>query len=81
MYLRLPSKETPYSDSVIALFPPILESIRAGIVSPSQLYALAKAKKWDNANFFSALDCLYALGRIELDEERMVLYYVEADPL
>lgn len=81
MCLRLPGKETPYSDSVISLFPPILEALRVGNATPMHLYALAKAQNWDIANFLSALDCLYALGRIEFDEEGLVLNYVEADPL
>ena len=42
---------------------------------------MAVEHKWDLANFFSALDCLYAMGRLTLDEEGMVLRYVETNKM
>ena len=73
MYLRFPSKDTPYAGSMLALFPDILERVQSEETTVEQAYHLA--------NFFSALDCLYAMNRIELDEKRRVLRYVEAAPV
>ena len=81
MYLRFPSKDTPYAGSVFALFPDILERVQSEETTVEQAYQMAVEKQWDLANFFSALDCLYAMNRIELDEERKVLRYVEAAPV
>lgn len=79
--MRFPSKDTPYAGSVFALFPDILEFVQSGETTVEQAYRMAEEKQWDLADFFSALDCLYAINRIELDEERKVLRYVEAAPV
>ena len=79
--MRLPNKDTPYADSVIALFPQILERLEAGEKSIQDMYDFSRKQEWDSANFFSALDCLFAMGRIELDEKRSVLHYVEENPV
>lgn len=81
MYLRFPGKDTPYTESVIALFPPLLEQIQKQDIAVQEAYQMAVERKWDLANFFSALDCLYAMGRITLDEGRMVLRYVEENQM
>lgn len=79
--MRLPNKDTPYADSVIALFPPILNYLQSGNVKVQDMYNHALQQKWDSANFFSALDCLFALGRIDIDKERLVLRHVEENPV
>ena len=81
MFLRFPSKDTPYAGSVFALFPDILERIRSEETTVEQAYQMAVERRWDLANFFSALDCLYAMNRIDLDEKRKVLRYVETTPV
>ena len=81
MFLRFPSKDTPYAGSMLALFPDILERVQSEETTVEQAYQMAVEKQWDLANFFSALDCLYAMNRIELDEKRRVLRYVEAAPV
>ena len=77
MCLRFPDKDTPYAGSVLALFPDILQRIQANETTVEQVYQMALERDWDLANFFSALDCLCAMNRISLDEERKVLHYVE----
>lgn len=77
--MRLPGKDTPYAGSVFALFPAILERLESEETTVQQAYQMAVQEKWDLANFLSALDCLYAMGRITLDEEGTVLRYVETD--
>ena len=77
--MRLPNKVTHYTNSIIALFPDILEALEQQNMSPKELFEIAKSRKNDMADFLSALDCLFALGRIELIEEGRVLRYVERD--
>lgn len=79
--MRFPGKDTPYAESVIALFPAILERLQEQDTTVQQAYQMAVDHKWDLANFFSALDCLYAVGRLTLDEEGMVLRYVETNQM
>lgn len=79
MFLRFPSKDTSYANSIIAYFPAILEELVASDMSVRELYQIAHDNQWDLTNFFAALDSLYALGRIDFDEGRMVLRYVAQD--
>ena len=77
--MKLPSKTTPYERSVLALFPKILRVLREQDKDVSELYTAAGADNY--SDFMSALDCLYALGKIKLDPERRLLQYVETTPL
>ncbi len=77
--MRLPNKVTSYSNSIIARFPDILESLEQRDMSPKELFELSTSGKKDMGDFLSALDCLFALGKIELIEEGRVLHYVGGD--
>ena len=77
--MRLPHKVTPYAKSIIALFPDILEELSQQDMSPKELFEKTKSIKYDMADFLSALDCLFALGKLELIEEGRLLRYVERD--
>lgn len=77
--MRLPSKVTSYANSIIALFPDILEALAEQDRSPKELFELTMSRKNDMADFLSALDCLFALGKIELIEKGRVLRYVKRD--
>lgn len=79
--MRLPNKVTPYAKSIIALFPDILDALTQQDMSPKELFEITKSRKNDMADFLSALDCLFALGKIELIEEGRVLRYVERDSM
>ena len=79
--MRLPNKVIPYANSVIALFPNILGALAQKDMSPNQLFKITHSKKNDMADFLSALDCLFALGKIELIEEGRVLHYVERNSM
>ena len=74
--MRLPNKVTSYANSVVARFPDILVELQQRDVSPKELFELTTSGKKDMGDFLSALDCLFALGKIELNEEGGVLYYV-----
>lgn len=77
--MRLPNKVIPYTNSVIALFPDILEALAQQDMSPKELFEVTAFRKKDMADFLSALNCLFALGKIELIEEGRVLRYVKGN--
>ena len=79
--MRLPNKVTPYMNSVVARFPDILETLMQRDMSPKELFELTTAGKKDMGDFLSALDCLFALGKIELVNERGVLRYVDGNQM
>jgi hypothetical protein len=76
--VKLPSKITSYSESSISKFPYVLKAVREGEKTPLELYSEAKKEHISIAEFMEVLDGLYALRRIDLNEEGK-LYYVERD--
>ena len=50
-------------------------------MSPKELYELTASDKMDMGDFLSALDCLFALGKVELIEEGRVLRYVDRNSM
>lgn len=75
--MKLPSKSTTYKNSVIALFPDILRTLREQSMSAAELHgAFEEVPLGDLIN---ALDCLYALRMIDVDVERRHILYVGAD--
>ncbi|WP_342471835.1 ABC-three component system middle component 7 [Metasolibacillus sp. FSL H7-0170] len=79
--MRLPNKVIPYTNSVIALFPDILEALAQQDMSPKELFEITTFGKKDLADFLSALNCLFALGKIELIEEGRMLRYVKGNSM
>lgn len=77
--MKLPGKTTPYKGSIFALFPGILALLKEKRLTVSGLYY--SFPKLDLGDYIIALDCLYALGKIEIDTEKGTLYYVDADTL
>lgn len=75
--MRMPSKVNSFSDSVIALFTPILESLEKREMAPHELFEATKTKVSEISIFLDALDCLYKLGKIEIPEGTDVLRYVK----
>lgn len=74
--MKLPSKITSYSESSISKFPYVLKAVREGEKTPLELYSEAKKEHISIVEFMEVLDGLYALRRIDLNEEGK-LYYVE----
>jgi hypothetical protein len=73
--MKLPSKVTPYKESTIAKFSVVLELLEKSDMTPQELFAkVRKSKIKDISEFVEVLDCLYAMNKIEIDEE--VLHYV-----
>jgi len=73
--MKMPSKVTPYKESIIAKFPVILTILETEDLSPTELYGkVRKSKIKDITEFVEVLECLYAMNKIELRKE--VLHYV-----
>jgi hypothetical protein len=75
--MRLPSKVNTFSDSIIALFTPILEKLEKRDMTPHELLVATRTKVSEISIFLDALDCLYKLGKIEILEGMEVLRYVK----
>lgn len=74
--MKFPSKVTPYQASILAKFPAVLSCLETENMKPDALYKKVKSKVSDVGEFLEILDCLFALGKIELYEEEGVLHYV-----
>lgn len=74
--MKFPSKVTPYKVSILAKFPTVLASLEAEDMKPDALYKKVKSIVSDVGELLEILDCLYALGKVELIEEGGLLHYV-----
>lgn len=77
--MRLPSKTTTYSGSVLSKFPIMLDLLAEQDMTPVELYKTTQTKVEDVGEFLEIVDCLYLLGKIELVPDRKVLRYVASD--
>lgn len=76
--MKLPNKLFSYKESVISKFPFILRKVsEEKHISILELYYAVNGKFEDISEFLEALDCLYALGKIEYDSKlRRISYAV-----
>ena len=74
--MLFPNKLFTYSESVISKFPIILNELSEPL-QVAELYKRVASRLSGVSEYLDALDCLYALGKIELDEEEGVLRYVK----
>lgn len=77
--MRLPSKTTTYSGSVLSKFPIMLDLLVEQDMTPVELYKTTRTKVEDVGEFLEIIDCLYLMGKIELVPDREVLRYVASD--
>lgn len=75
--MKFPSKVTPYQNSILVKFPMVLHLLQEQDMKPDDLYKKMKSKVSDIGEFLEVLDCLYALGKIELSREGGILHYVD----
>jgi len=75
--MRLPSKVTPFTNSIISIFPLLLNEIRKEDIAPMALFGKVKNKVNGISNFLVALDCLFALNKIKLVEQTGEISYVD----
>lgn len=71
--MLLPNKLFSYNESALSLFAPILSSLEEP-KTPKELFYKVRNYNKDMLLFIDALDCLYALNKITLNNEgRLVL--------
>lgn len=74
--MQMPNKLFTYRESVLSKFPVILKNIEHGSCGVAELYQKVQKDVSGICEFMEALDCLYALGKIEYDDEQEVLKIV-----
>lgn len=77
--MLLPNKIVSFSESVIPHFSIILNVLKQKDMTAKSLYEAVKPKVNDVGEFLEVLDSLYALGKINFNEEQGVLSYVNGD--
>jgi hypothetical protein len=75
--MLLPSKITPFKESILSKFPLLLQEIKMDDISVMELFKKVKPKINGIADYLEALDCLFALKKIELTEQTEILHYVD----
>lgn len=75
--MKFPSKVTSYKESVLSNLCPILDKLSQKDMLVYEVYQVTKDKYEDISSYFDALDCLYAMNKIELLPNSEVLHYVE----
>ena len=74
--MLLPNKLFSYEESILSRFPVMLSVLEEKPMRVSELYKKMNDYVESVNDFIEILDCLYALGQIELDGEEGVLKYV-----
>ena len=67
--MQLPNKLYSYKNSTMALIPMVLNELRNGPLPAEQLYQNIRTQLNDATDFLSVMDCLYALGAVDINEE------------
>lgn len=74
--MLFPNKLFSYSESILSKLPIVLKELKKQPMSVRKLYKKV-IRNLDGVNqYIDVLDCLYALHKIEYDEEEGVLRYV-----
>ena len=79
--MLFPNKLFTYQESIISKFPLALQLLQKCPMTVLDLYKKINSKLDGVSEFMDLLDCLYALGKIEFDETKEVLYYVKRNSL
>ena len=72
--MRLPNKITPYSESVLPALVKLLDTLEGASLTPSEIYS--SCKHIDMSEFVEAMDCLFALGKIDFEDDGRRIRYV-----
>jgi len=73
--MKLPNKVITYNESIISKFPIVLSILRNEDCKAIELFNQIKNRIEDIDNFLDVLDCLFALGAINLNEQTRRLHY------
>lgn len=71
--MKFPNKLYSYKNSILCLLPEILNQIKNGHSKINDLFLVMRPKLEDPTDFLLAMDCLYALNAINLNEENEVV--------
>lgn len=74
--MRLPNKVTSYQESILSKLVVLLDVLCNGDVSLIELYSGTQQHFSDISEFIDAIDVLFALNKLEYDQELEVLHYV-----
>jgi len=72
--MNLPSKTVNYSESVLSKFPVVLQKLPHDGINATTLYFAVSDKMRNVSEFINVLDCLYVLGKIEIDNDKEMLH-------
>ena len=73
--MKLPNKVTSYQESVLSKLTILLDVLSVNDVSILELFFETRLHFTDTSEFIDALDCLFALNKLEYNEEMAVLHY------
>ena len=74
--MLIPNKLTTINESVFSKFIPVIKTLENRDMSALELYYTVKSASTDIDDYMVALDCLYALGKIEYNDDERTIYYV-----
>ncbi len=74
--MKFPNKVTSYKESVLSKLTPILDLLSRKNMQIYEIYIETKEQYSSCSDFIDALDCLFALGKIEYLDDEGVLHYV-----
>lgn len=74
--MKLPNKVTSYKESILSKLNILLDVIYDKDIALMELYFITKNKFLDISEFIDAIVILYALNKIEYDENLGELHYV-----
>lgn len=74
--MRLQNKVTSYQESILSKLVVLLDVLCNGDVSLIELYSGTQQHFSDISEFIDAIDVLFALNKLEYDQELEVLHYV-----
>ena len=70
--MLFPSKVISYNESILPKLPLVLHYLENGPKKVSDVYRYTKGKVTDLSDLFEVLDCLYALGMIDLNGDSLL---------
>ena len=70
--MLFPSKVISYNESILPKLPLVLHYLENGPKKISEVYRYTKGKVTDLSDLFEVLDCLYALGMIDLNGDSLL---------
>ena len=74
--MRLPNKVTSYQESILSKLIVLLDALCNSDISLTELYSVTPKYFSVMSEFIDALDVLFALNKLEYNEELEVLHYV-----